>query len=181
MTNGQRLVKLTSTDTGTVVVHEPAYNIHREFPGKGTSQMIPFDIMEQLMWRTGFKNMILSGTLYIDNMQDKIDLGLEDPETKVPTNIKVLNEAQIVTLLKVKSYEDFVAELETVSAEQINNVVTYAVDHDLIDPKKDDYLKKITGKDILKMIAHKRDMEEADRIAAERETTRRREGEFNAI
>lgn len=117
MTNGQRLVKLTSTDTGTVVVHEPAYSIHREFPGKGTSQMIPFDIMEQLMWRTGFKNMILSGTLYIDNMQDKIDLGLEDPETKDPTNIKVLNEAQIITLLKVKSYEDFVAELETVSAE----------------------------------------------------------------
>lgn len=51
----------------------------------------------------------------------------------------------------------------------------------MIDPKKDDYLKKITGKDVLKMIAHKRDMEEADRIAAERETTRRREGEFNAI
>lgn len=180
-TNGQRMVKLTSTDSGRVIVHEPAFSVHREFPGKGTSQVIPFDVVEQLMWRTGFKNMIMSGTLYIADMQDKIDLGLEEPDTKEPTRIKVLNDQQILTLLKVSSYDKFVNELSTLPSEQINNIITYAVDNEIIDPQKDDYLKKLTGRDILKMITHKRDQEEAEIAAKVKEENRRKEGEFNAI
>lgn len=179
--NGQRMVKLTSTDSGKVVVHEPTYGIHREFPGKGTSQLIPFDIMEQLLWRVGFKNMIMSGTLYINDMQDKIDLGLEDPDTKEPTRIKVLTDPQILNLLKVSAYDKFVEEVSSLPTEQINNIITYAVDNEIIDPKKDDYLKQLTGRDILKMITHKRDIAEADAAAKLKEENRRKEGEFNAI
>ena len=115
--NGQRMVKLISTDSGKVVIHEPAYGVHREFLGKGTSQLIPFDTVEQLMWRVGFKNMIMSGTLYITDMKDKIDLGLEEPETKEPTRIKVLNDQQILTLLKVTPYDKFVEELSSLPIE----------------------------------------------------------------
>lgn len=176
-----RMVKFKNTTPGKVIVHEPAYGVHREFLGKGTVQMIPFDIVEQLLWRPGFKNMITSGILYIDNMQDKIDLQLEDPDTIVPTRIKILTDDQILTLLKVKSYTDFVAELKTVSVDQANAVVDYAIEHSLIDPQKVDYLKQVTGRDVIKSIAHKRDLEEADKAQAERDARRRTEGEFNAI
>lgn len=133
------------------------------------------------MWRPGFKNMIRSGILYIDNMQDKIDLQLEDPDTKAPTKIRVLTDEQILTLLKVKSYEDFVKELATVSLDQANAVVNYAVENSIVDNRKVDYLKEITGRDVVKIIAHKRDAAEAERINAEKEARRRNEGEFNAI
>ena len=181
MTNGQRMVKLTSTDAGRVIIHEPAFGVHREFPGKGTSQMIPFDIIEQLMWRTGFKNMIMSGTLYIADMQDKIDLGLEEPETKGPTRIKVLNDQQILTLLKVHSYDKFVEEISSLPAEQVNNVVSFAVEKEIVDTQKIAYLKKVTGRDVLKMISSKHDRLEAEEMAKKREENRRKEGEFNAI
>lgn len=176
-----RMVAFRNTTAGNVIVHEPAYNVHREFLGKNTIQKIPFDIVEQLMWRPGFKNMIRSGILYIDNMQDKIDLQLEDPDTKAPTKIRVLTDEQILTLLKVKSYEDFVKELATVSLDQANAVVNYAVENSIVDNRKVDYLKEITGRDVVKIIAHKRDAAEAERINAEKEARRRNEGEFNAI
>lgn len=181
MNNGQRMVKLTSTDAGRVIVHEPAFGVHREFPDKGTSQMMPFDVVEQLMWRTGFKNMIMSGTLYIADMKDKIDLGLEEPDTKEPTRIKVLNDQQILTLLKVLSYDKFVEEVSSLPSEQINNIVLYAVENEIIDTQKVAYLKELTGRDILKMISNKHDRIEAEKMAQKREENRRKEGEFNAI
>lgn len=176
-----RMVNFRNTTAGNVIVHEPAYNIHREFLGKNAIQRIPFDIVEQLMWRPGFKNMVRSGILYIDNMQDKIDLQLEDPDTKVPTKIKVFTDEQILTLLKVKSYEDFVKELATVSVDQANAIVDYAVENSIVDSQKVDYLKAITGRDVVKIIAHKRDAAEAERINAEKEARRRAEGDFNPV
>jgi len=176
-----RMVRFKNTMPGKVVVHEPAYGIHREFLGKGTVQTIPFDVVEQLLWRPGFKNMVTSGILYIDNMQDKIDLQLEEPDTKVPTKIKIFTEEQILTLLKVKSFEDFVAELSTVSVDQANAVVDYAIEHSIVDTKKVDYLKKVTNRDIVKSIAKKREAEEISAAQAEKEARRRSEGEFNSI
>ena len=156
MNTSNRLVKFKNTVNSKVIVFEPAYNIRREFPGKGAIQTIPFDLVEQLLWRPGFKNLVQTGILYIEDMQDKIDLQLEDPDTKTPTKIKVFTDEQILTLLRVRNYDDFVKELSTVSVEQANNVVDYAINNDIIDTKKCDYLKTITGRDIIKSIAHKR-------------------------
>ena len=176
-----RLVKLRSTSTGTFSINEPAYNIRRIFPKKGSVQTVPFDILEQLLWQPGFRAAIDSGLLYIDDMQDKIDLGLEQPDTKVPTNIKVLNETQMMTLLKVKPYNEFIDELGTLPMQQIRDLADYAAENNLVDMQKVDAIKQLTGKDIVAMINKRRQFEEADRIAAEKEANRRNEGEFNAI
>lgn len=174
------MVRFKNTDSGTVIVHEPAYGVHREFLGKNAIQTIPFEIVEQLLWRPGFKNMIESGMLYIEDMQDKIDLGLEEPDTKVPTKIKILTEPQMLTIMKVKGYDDFVKELETVSNEQINSLIDYSVENSLAsDIQKVNYLKEITGRDIVKLIAAKRENEEIDRIQASKNN--KAEGEFSRI
>lgn len=179
--NGTRMVKFRNTKAETVVVYEPAYNIRREFPGKGTVQLIPFDIVEQLLWRPGFANLIKGGILYIDDMQDKIDLGLEEPDTKTPTKIKVLTPEQILTLLKVKDYNSFVSDIEGLSMDQVNNIVDYAVENEILDTKKINYLKDLTGRDVLKILTRKREAEEVEQANAEKEAARRREGEFNSI
>lgn len=168
-----RMVNIRSTSTGTVTVHEPAYNIHRVFPNYGSVQKIPFEIVEQLLWSNGFKNLLQKGFLYIDSMQDKIDLGLEDPDTKTPTRLKTLNDGQIITLLKVKSLDEFKTEIESLPSEQIKRIVDYAVENSIVDMEKIDYIKEITGQDIMAMITKNRQIADAEK--AEKERSRRRE------
>lgn len=168
-----RMVNIRSTSTGTVTVHEPAYNIHRVFPSYGSVQKIPFETVEQLLWSNGFKNLLQKGFLYIDDMQDKIDLGLEDPDTKKPTRLKTLNDGQILTLLKVKTLDEFKTEIEGLPSEQVKRIVDYAVDNSIVDMEKIDYLKELTGQDIMAMITRNRQIADAEK--AERERSKRRE------
>lgn len=176
----QRMVKLRNTTAKTVTVFSAAYNIKRTFPGKGAVQVLPYDIVEQLLWDNGFQYMIKSGQLYIDDMQTKIDLGLENPDAKVPTNIKVLTPEQILTLLKVRTPEEFKKEVSTISVEQCNEIVKYAVENNLIDNDKVNYLKERTGKDVIAMIARKRLEAEAEKANAGKEE-KRPEGVFSPV
>ena len=175
-----RMVRLRSTVAKTTSIYDPAHGVKRIFPGKGAVQMLPYDTVEQLLWDNGFQYMIKTGQLYIDDMQTKIDLGLESPETKVPTNIKVLTPEQILTLLKVRSYDEFVKEMNTVSIEQAKEVVKYAVEHNLIDNEKVDYLKKRTGKDVIAMIARKRLEADAEKANAGKDE-KKPEGVFSPV
>lgn len=172
-TNTNRMVTLRSMVNKTVIVNEPAYSIRRVFPNKGAIQTIPFTTVEQLLWSNGFRNMLTTGTLYIDNMQDKIDLGLEEPDTKVPTKIKVLTEEQMLTLMKVRSYGDFVKELSTLPLDQAHALVDYAVKTQTLDSQKINYLRELTGRDALKIISRNRDAEEMDKIQAAKEAARK--------
>ncbi|MBR4890099.1 MAG: hypothetical protein IKU15_02130 [Clostridia bacterium] len=152
----------------------------RTFPGKGAVQVLPFDTVEQLLWDNGFQYMIKSGQLYIDDMQTKIDLGLENPDAKVPTNIKVLTPEQILTLLKVRTVEEFKKEVSTISVEQCNEIVKYAVENNLVDNDKVNYLRERTGKDVIAMIARKRLEAEAEKANAGKEE-KRPEGVFSPV
>lgn len=180
-TNTQRMVKVRSTCTGRFVINEPAFNLVREFPTKGSVQMIPYEAIEQLLWQPGFKTAIDTGMIYIDDMQDKIDLGLESPEAKAPERIRVLSEAQMLKLLKVDSYEVFANDITGLPIEQARALVHFAADNNIIDMKKIDTLKAVTGLDAIKIIAAKRANEEADRMIAEKEARARQEGDFNPV
>lgn len=175
-----RMVKLRNTTAQTVTIYSPAYNVKRTFPGKGAVQVLPFDTVEQLLWDNGFQYMIKSGQLYIDDMQTKIDLGLENPDAKVPTNIKVLTPEQILTLLKVRTVEEFKKEVSTISVEQCNEIVKYAVENNLVDNDKVNYLRERTGKDVIAMIARKRLEAEAEKANAGKEE-KRPEGVFSPV
>lgn len=182
MINNVRMVKLQSTRTNTLNVYAPEYNINKTFPHKGAVQMIPFDTLQNLLWDNGFRAMIDSGDLYIDSMEDKIDLGLEEPETTEPTNIKVFSDAQIKTLLTSVTYDTFVKEIDSVSASQVNNVVEYAIKNEIVDIQKCDYLKKKTGRDIINLIAKRRQEAELDRLEAEKaKADKPAEGEFRRV
>lgn len=172
----ERMVMIKSMANSTVAIYEPAYNVRKIFPKRGSKQVIPFDVVEQLLWTNGFRNMLDAGVLYIENMQDKIDLGLEEPDTKEPTRYKVLNDAQMLTLMKIKSVEDFKKDLADLPKEQINNLVSFAVKNEYLDSEKASILKALTGKDIIKMVSRKHENEELDRLAAEKEQARREEG-----
>lgn len=175
MDNATRMVQLISTVNRTVVVSRPEYGIRRQWVAKGQSQSLPFDIVQNLYFTVGFQNLINEGILYIPNMQDKIDLGIESEGTTQPTRVVVLNETQMKTLLTVRSYNDFVQELSHLPMSQAHALVDYAVKNNLIDTMKVQYLKEVTGRDVVRIIARKRESEEIDKIQEQREANYKNE------
>lgn len=177
MENNNRLVQLVSTVDKTVVVSRPEYGIRRQWVAKGQSQSIPFEIVQNLYFTVGFQNLINEGILYIPNMQDKIDLGIEDEGAVKPTRVIVLNETQMKTLLTIRSYDEFVKELAHLPMSQAHALVDYAVKNNIIDNNKVQYLKEVTGRDVIQIIARKRQSEEIDKRQAEIEANHKAENE----
>lgn len=158
-----RMVKITSMVNKTVGVKRPELGVNRKWTQKGQVMPIPYDIVEQLLWTEGFRNMIDRGILYIDNLQDKIDLGLEPYDAKEPQNIIVLTDIQIANLLKNVPFVAFKQEISKLGMTQIKEIVNYAILHEVVDVQKADLLRQITGTDILKRISFNKDMIEAEK------------------
>ena len=148
-----RMVKITSMVNKTVGVKRPELGINRKWTQKGQVMPIPYDIVEQLLWTEGFRNMIDRGILYIDDLQDKFDLGLEPYDAKEPQNIIVLTDIQIANLLKNVPFVAFKQEISKLGMTQIKEIVNYAILHEVVDVQKADLLRQITGTDILKRIS----------------------------
>lgn len=158
-----RMINLKSTVNKTVGVKLPEYNVNRVWKQKGQTIPLPYDTVEQMLWNEGFRNMIDRGILYIDNLQDKIDLGLEPEDAKKPENIIVVSDTEIKNLLTVSTLEQFKKSVDRLNRTQIDNIINYAVINDLVDVAKAMYLKELTGVDILENVSRKKKLEEAEK------------------
>lgn len=165
--NDVRIVEVKNMIQANVSISKPEYGINRHWSGFGQIMKIPFDNLEQAMWDSGVQNMFTSGILYIDNLQDKIDLGLEPADTTEPVNIVLLDEKKMENLLKNVPLSVFKTEVSQLTRVQVDSLITYAINKQLIDPAKCSWLKDLTGKDILKAISQKEDMLKAEKKAAE--------------
>ena len=150
-------VKVISTVYSTVTVQLPNMNFTRVWPNKGAAVMIPFAVLEEGIFDTGFNNMLRDGDLYIEDMEVKKALGLEPDNAKEPENIVVLNENKMLFLLKTASVDVLKDTLSKVSLEQANNLAQYAIDHQINDFEKADIIKARTGRDITKSILLERE------------------------
>lgn len=168
-----RMINLKSMVNKIVGVKLPEYGVNRKWTQKGQIIPLPYDTVEQMLWHEGFRKMIDRGILYIDNMQDKIDLGLEPADAKEPENIKVLSDAQIQNLLISQPYTVFKKEITELGMTQINNIINYAIANDIVDVQKCEFLQQLTGIDILKSIATKKENERLDEIASQREINKK--------
>lgn len=170
-----RFVKLKSMVNKTVGVKLPEYGVNRKWQQKGQSIPLPFDTVEQMLWHEGFRAMINRGILYIEDMQDKIDLGLEAPDATEPENIKVLSDIEIKNLLTSTPLTVFKKEVKELNMTQVNNIVNYAIANEIVDIKKCEFLENLTKIDILKTIANNKETERIEK--AEDEKKRRRKAE----
>lgn len=169
----ERMVKVVNMTNSNIVLNDNSYGLKKIFPKKGAIQMVSFDILQNMLWsNVGCSNMFKKGMLYIENMQDKIDLGLEEEGTKTPTNIRVLTDAQILTLLKVKPMKEFLEELRGLSQVQIEGIVDYAINNKIVDVEKNNILKELTGRDIIALIARANENQLIDERIAKREASR---------
>ena len=152
----ERNVKIVSMVDNIVSVRKPEYNIYRSWKSRGQTFTIPFDTVQQLLWDTGFKNLIYSGILYIPDLQDKIDLGIEEEGATEAKNVVAFTEEKMIELFSDKvSMEEFIKIMTTVPRTQVDILIEYAIEKEIVNVEKDKFLLELTGKDILIGISRK--------------------------
>ncbi len=155
----ERQIDVKSVVRGRICVVLPDSNFRRVWERKGTVKKVPFEILREGMYDQGVEYMFSQGMLEIMDKQARIDLGLEDEETETSI-VKVLTDTQRKRLLTTAPLPELKNTLEELSREQIEELVDYAIDEELVDLKRVDILKKYTQKDIMKAVMLKRDNEE---------------------
>lgn len=159
----ERIVIIKNVSSAKVCLYIPAQNFKRELKGEGTSTRIPFDVLyEGLLSEPGIGVLFDEGYLYIENQQDRIDLGLEEEdldgknENKSP---KVMESKDILALLKENNPTKLKTALSGLALEQKKKFVSVAVENDIYSAGLAHLIKEATGMDLLKAIQQKHEEE----------------------
>ena len=154
-------VNIISTTVGEVSVFEPSIPFRASWPAKGSTRAVEKDIVEQLLFTPGFKYMIDTGMLYIENMEQKKELGIEPEDATEPVNVIVLTDTTKNKYLKMYSTDKFKEEIKKLSHEQLIDLADYAIENKIADFEKSEILEKACGKNIIKGIQLARQNKEA--------------------
>lgn len=160
----ENMVNIKSTVKALVSINVPTLNLRRSWPKKGAIQKIPFDVLEQAYFEPGVEYLFKTGVLYIEDMEVKRALGLEDPEAEVPTAIIDLTEDYMKKLLTATPLKDFREEVEKLSHEQVKELVQFAVELGVTDYHRCKLLQEKTGFDVMKAAIARKE-EEAENVA----------------
>ena len=145
-------VNITSATVGEVSVFEPSIPFRVSWPAKGSTRPVEQDIVEQLLYTPGFKYMIDTGMLYIEDMEQKKELGIEPEDATEPVNVIVLTDAVKNKYMKMYALDKFKTEIKKLSREQIVDLADYAIEKEIADFDKSAVIEKLCGKNIIKGI-----------------------------
>ena len=118
----------------------------------GSSVSVDKEVLEDLMYDIGFRNMIESGMLYIQDMETKKELGLEPEDAVEPVNIIVLSDKDKKYYLTELSLVGFKDKIKKLSRPQLENLCDYAIKNRIMDVDKCKVLKEACGRDIINAV-----------------------------
>lgn len=153
-------IRVISKHQGPVSVNIPDLRFKREWPNKGSSIPIERETLEEMMYDNGFKYMIDTGMLYIEDLEVKKELGLEPEDATEPVNIIVLSDNDMKRMMTAMPQFEFDAKLKTLNYEQMLALADFAIKNELGDFGKCDAIKRACGKDILTAIKLNREDKE---------------------
>ena len=145
-------VNIVNTTRGSVLVTVREIPFRHEWIAQGASFAVEHELLEQLMYDQGFKYMIDTGMLYIEDLEEKKALGIEPEEAKEPVNVIVLSDKDRRRYMVTLSFKDFKEKVRKLSYEQVMQLADYAVANRLVDFEKAEFLKEICGRDIIQAI-----------------------------
>lgn len=153
-------VKVISSFDGRCGIDNSDLHISRRWPARGASVMLDKEIVEELMYDDAFKNMIEDGTLFIDDMEFKKELGIEPEDAETPTII-YLSDKELERFWKNMPLAQFKIEVKKLRKAQIDSLVDYAVEHgDDGSIPKANFLTEISGRNVLKGIELRKSIQE---------------------
>lgn len=153
----KKKVTLTSMCKHEITISFPELHIIRHFPTKGAKIKFDADIFMEMAYDPGLMYMLENGMLFLDDMDIKKELGLEPEDAVEPENIVILSDKDIKRYLTVMPVGEFKKTLKKLKKEQIDSVIDYAIENEIVDMERCDFLKKMTGRDIIRAIQLNRD------------------------
>lgn len=155
-------VFLTNTSKGYVVINVPDLHLKRTWERKGAKKPIPFDLLQQAFYDPSVEYLLSQGILDIEDMDVKVELGLEVEEAKETgkVNIVVLSDSDMERYMTVMPVYEFKDKIKGLKKEQVFSLVDYAIEHELTNMEKCDILKEYTEIDIIKAVQLNRDDKE---------------------
>ena len=150
MSNEKVIVK-NMTNSPVYIMSETT-SFRREVAPKGGQAPIDRELFEQLMYEPGIKYMIDSGILYIEDLEQKKELGIEPEDATEPVNIIVLTDKQRRQYMVNYSLDKFKDKVDQLSYEQIEELADYAIANRLMDFDKCEYIREKCGRDIITAI-----------------------------
>ena len=139
-------IKITSTTVGEVSVFQPSIPFRMSWPAKGSTRAVEEEILEQLLYTPGFKRMIDSGVLYIEDMDVKKRLGIEPEDATEPVNVIVLSDQEKNKYLKMYSADKFKEEIKKLSHEQLIDLADFAIENKIADLIRVKFLRRLVVK-----------------------------------
>lgn len=150
MSNEKVIVK-NMTNSPVYIMSETT-SFRREVAPRGGQAPIDKELFEQLMYEPGIKYMIDSGILYIEDLEQKKELGIEPEDATEPVNVIVLTDKQRRQYMVNYSLDKFKDKVDRLSYEQIEELADYAIANKLMDFDKCEYIREKCGRDIITAI-----------------------------
>lgn len=134
--------------------------MRKTWPRKGTKLPIEKDLLREAIYEPGVEFMFKNGILYIDDMDFKIELGLEEEGTKTPTNIIALDEKYMNRIMRLMPIAEMRNAVIKLADNQKRELIDYASEQNDVSMDRLSILKELTGIDVLKVIELKKQKEE---------------------
>lgn len=149
-------VMVTSMVGGTI---SAASLEHRVWNKKGQKLPVSKDVLREAIYEPGIEYMFKKGILYIDDMEMKIELGLEAPGTTTPTEVLPVDDKYLNRVLKLMPISEMKAAIDKMSIVQKQELVDYASKQNDIQLDRLAIVSEKCNVDILKTIELNRQKE----------------------
>ena len=153
-------VMVTSMVSGRIGLVLPRLHINKVWPKKNTKLPVEKDVLREAIYEPGVEYMFKQGLLYIDDMDFKIELGLEEEGTKAPTNVIPMDEKYMSRVLKLMPIAEMKKSISAMNDNQKRELIDFASEQNDISFDRMDVIKKLTGIDVVEVIKLKRSKEE---------------------
>ena len=153
-------VVIESTIKSNVSINMPEVGVVKTWRQKGAKINLDFEKLSEIIYDPGVEYLFTSGILYIDDLDVRVKLDLEEEEAlenKEKIKVIVLSDKEKAELLQNANINDFKNKVKKMSHEQLTELSNFAIEKRIVgDLEKIDYLKKLTAIDIFKIVADER-------------------------
>ena len=140
-----------------VSINIPELRLSRTWEKKGAKKTIDLEVLKEAIYDPGTEYLFKQKILYIDDKEVRIELGLEEPDSEEEYILTDKQKKRYLTTLPVNELKSI---LPTLGSGQIQDLIDYAVENEIVDFERSEIIKKFTHKDIVKMVEFKRQKEE---------------------
>lgn len=142
-------VIVTSMVNGQVGLTLPQLRYSRTWPSKGTKIPVSKDILREAIYEPGVEYIFKNGILYIDDMNFKIELGLEQEGTTTPTEVIPVDDKYLNRVLKLMPINEMKEAIEKMNPNQKEELILYAIHQNDISLDKVKIIDKLCNTNIM--------------------------------